>query len=53
MLEAKEGLALINGTQLTTAIGALALHRTLRLLKAADLVAALTLDCLKGHERRI
>ena len=48
VLEAKEGLALINGTQLTTALGALALHRLLGLLKAADLVAALTLDTLKG-----
>ena len=50
VLEAKEGLALINGTQLTTAFGALALHRFLRLLKAADLVAALTLDALKGTD---
>ncbi|MGZ6988148.1 MAG: HAL/PAL/TAL family ammonia-lyase, partial [Thermoanaerobaculia bacterium] len=50
VLEAKEGLALINGTQLTTALGALGLHRFLRLLKAADLVAALTLDTLKGTD---
>ncbi|HEX2798238.1 MAG TPA: aromatic amino acid lyase, partial [Thermoanaerobaculia bacterium] len=50
VLEAKEGLALINGTQLTTAFGALALHRLLGLLKAADLVAALTLDALKGTD---
>jgi len=49
-LQAKEGLALINGTQLTTAIGALALERLLRLLKVADLVAALTLDALKGTD---
>lgn len=49
-LGAKEGLALINGTQLTTAIGALALHRLLALLKAADLVAALTLDASKGTD---
>src|ERR1019366_5600468 len=41
VLEAKEGLALINGTQLTTALGALGLYRFLRLLMAADLVAAL------------
>ncbi len=50
VLEAKEGLALINGTQLTTGLSALALHRLLRLLKAADLVAALTLDALKGTD---
>jgi histidine ammonia-lyase len=50
VLEAKEGLALINGTQLTTGLSALALHRLLRLLKAADLVAALTLDTLRGTD---
>ena len=50
VLEAKEGLALINGTQLTTALGALGLYRFLRLLKAADLVAALTVDTLKGTD---
>jgi histidine ammonia-lyase len=51
VLEAKEGLALINGTQLTTAIGALALARLLGLLKAIDLVGALTLDVLKGTDK--
>ena len=50
LLEAKEGLALINGTQLTTALGALALARLLGLLKSADLVGALTLDVLKGTD---
>ncbi|HQR46049.1 MAG TPA: histidine ammonia-lyase [Thermoanaerobaculia bacterium] len=49
-LEAKEGLALINGTQMMTAVGALALARLLRLLAAADLVAAMTLDALKGTD---
>lgn len=49
-LEAKEGLALINGTQLTTAVGALALARLLQLLPAADLVAAMTTDALKGTD---
>ena len=47
---AKEGLALINGTQLTTAVGALALHRLLALLKAADLLASMTIDALKGTD---
>jgi histidine ammonia-lyase len=51
VLEAKEGLALINGTQLTTALGALALARLLELLKAIDLVGALTLDVLKGTDK--
>lgn len=50
VFEAKEGLALINGTQATTAIGALALARLLSLLEAADLVAAMTLDALKGTD---
>ncbi|MGA7990598.1 MAG: histidine ammonia-lyase [Thermoanaerobaculia bacterium] len=50
VLEAKEGLALINGTQLTTALGALALARLLDLVKAADLLGALTLDVLKGTD---
>ncbi len=47
---AKEGLALINGTQLTTAVGALALHRFLDLIKTADLLCAMTLDALKGTD---
>jgi histidine ammonia-lyase len=50
VLEAKEGLALINGTQLTTAIGGLALARLLALLPAADLIAAMTIDALKGTD---
>ncbi len=48
--EAKEGLALINGTQLTTAVGGLALGRLLKLVKAADLVAAMAVDALKGTD---
>ncbi|MCG3190862.1 MAG: Histidine ammonia-lyase [Thermoanaerobaculia bacterium] len=48
--QAKEGLALINGTQMTTAVGALALARLLRLLRAADLICALSLDALKGTD---
>ena len=50
VFEAKEGLALINGTQLTTSVGALALARLLDLVKAADLVTALTIDALKGTD---
>ena len=49
-LEAKEGLALINGTQLMTAVGGLALAEAERLLRAADVVGALTLDALKGTD---
>jgi histidine ammonia-lyase len=50
VLEAKEGLALINGTQLMTAVGGLALAEAQRLLRAADVVGALTLDALKGTD---
>jgi histidine ammonia-lyase len=50
VLEPKEGLALINGTQLTTAVGALAVARALRLARAADVVGALTLDALLGTD---
>jgi histidine ammonia-lyase len=45
---AKEGLALINGTQASTAAGALALLGAERLARAADLAAALSIDGLRG-----
>jgi histidine ammonia-lyase len=44
----KEGLALINGTQASTAVLALALAGAERLSRAADVVAALTIDGLRG-----
>ena len=44
----KEGLALINGTQLTTALGALSLDRLQRLVPLADEIAALSLEALRG-----
>ncbi len=47
-LKAKEGLALINGTQVMTAVGVLALLRAERLCKVADVVGACTLEALKG-----
>lgn len=50
-LEAKEGLALINGTQLITAIGSLAVLRGERLCTAADVVGAMSLDALEGSGR--
>jgi histidine ammonia-lyase len=49
-LEAKEGIALINGTQLMTAVGGLALIDAERLCRAADVVGAMTLDALKGTD---
>ena len=48
VLEAKEGLALNNGTQAMTAIGALALHDADVLAETADCVAAMTLEAVKG-----
>jgi len=47
-LEAGEGLALINGTQVMTAIGGLAVYDALRLSKIADVAAALSLEVLMG-----
>ncbi|HXI11430.1 MAG TPA: histidine ammonia-lyase [Thermoanaerobaculia bacterium] len=49
-LEAKEGLALINGTQAITAQGGLALHKASTLLDLADLVGAMSLDALLGTD---
>ncbi len=47
-LEAGEGLALVNGTQVTNAIGALALYDAARLVKLADIAAAMSLEVLMG-----
>lgn len=48
VLGAKEGLALINGTQALTATGALAFFDARRALKTANLSAALTMEALRG-----
>ena len=47
-LVAKEGLALINGTQVMTAVGSLALYKAINLLKVSDITAALTMEALRG-----
>jgi histidine ammonia-lyase len=47
-LEAKEGLALLNGTQAMAAVGGLALHRAARLTRLADVAGAMSLEALKG-----
>jgi histidine ammonia-lyase len=44
----KEGLALINGTQLIAAVGVLALLEAEELAAVADVAGALTLEALKG-----
>ncbi len=47
-LAAKEGLALLNGTQAMTAVGALAIARARRLVRLADLAGAMSLEALRG-----
>ena len=47
-LQAKDGLALINGTQMMAAYGAFVLERTLNLQREADLLAAMSLEALQG-----
>jgi histidine ammonia-lyase len=47
-LRAKEGLALINGTQLTVGLAALVVHDAEQLLRAADAAGALTTEVTMG-----
>jgi histidine ammonia-lyase len=47
-LEAKEGLALLNGTQAMHAVGGLALSRAQRVARVADVAGAMSLEALKG-----
>ncbi len=50
-LAAKEGLALINGTQFMTGLGALALMDAKRLATVADIAGAMSLEALEGSKR--
>jgi histidine ammonia-lyase len=47
-LEAKEGIALLNGTQAMAAVGSLALYRAERVARLADVAGAMALEALKG-----
>jgi histidine ammonia-lyase len=47
-LAAKEGLALLNGTQAMIGVGALALARALRVVELFDLAGAMSLEALRG-----
>lgn len=47
-LQPKDGLCLINGTQLMSAYGAMVLERSIRLCKVVDVVAAMSLEALQG-----
>ncbi|MFA5833868.1 MAG: histidine ammonia-lyase [Bacteroidota bacterium] len=49
-LTAKEGLALINGTQMMTAYASLITHESLQLMKLADISCALSVEALKGTD---
>lgn len=49
-LSAKEGLALINGTQMMTAFAALISFRSKQLCSLADVAAAMSVEALKGSD---
>jgi histidine ammonia-lyase len=50
-LKAKEGLALVNGTQGMLAIGILAAERAERLVRTADVTAAMSIEASLGSDR--
>lgn len=49
-LRAKEGLALINGTQMMSAFAVENINRAIRLSKLADISGALSIEALKGSD---
>ena len=51
VLEAKEGLSLLNGTEGMLAYGVIGLHRARRLVAAADLACAMSVGALMGSAR--
>ena len=51
VLQAKEGLALINGTEIMKAVGVRSYARAVNLSKAADAIAALSIEALLGSLR--
>ena len=48
---AKDGLALINGTQLMSSYGAFILNRALHLIRSADILGAMSLEALQGSAK--
>lgn len=50
-LAVKEGLALINGTQIMTAVGCLAVYDAVQLTKTADIACAMTAEALFGIKK--
>lgn len=51
VLQAKEGLALLNGTAFMVGLGAIVVRRAINLALTADIAAALTLEALQGTDR--
>jgi histidine ammonia-lyase len=49
-LQAKEGLALLNGTQQMTAVGVLALLRAEQALRSASVIASMSVEALQGTD---
>ncbi|MBI5463700.1 MAG: histidine ammonia-lyase, partial [Ignavibacteriales bacterium] len=49
-LTAKEGLALINGTQMMTSYAALAVHQAKILCQTADVAASISVEALRGSD---
>ena len=50
VLAAKEGLALVNGVQMSVAVGGLALARAMSLARVADVSGAASLDASRGSD---
>lgn len=50
-LEAKEGLALINGTQAMSAVACIVLQKAKKMLNIAEGIASMTVDALKGSRQ--
>lgn len=48
VLTSKEGLGLINGTQVMTSVGALAVYDAMQIMKLSDIACALTAEALNG-----
>lgn len=51
VLGPKDGLALINGTAVMTAMASLAIYESKKLMKMADIISCTTLDGIKGSDK--
>lgn len=51
VLGPKDGLALINGTAVMAALGAMALHEAKLMVRTADVVSAMTLEAVRGTSK--